>query len=57
VSRLWRRKSPPAGASESAERFDELRLFEHLDVVAAARAKDAFARKGIEALWEVDVAR
>ena len=57
MSRLWRRKSPPAGASESAERFDELRLFEHLDVVAAARAKDAFARKGIEALWEVDVAR
>jgi hypothetical protein len=52
---LWKRNS--RAGEGLAERLDQLGLFDLLDADAAARAKDEIARKGIDALWTVDLGR
>src|SRR5436190_14742933 len=51
-----RKKNSRVGA-DLAERLDQLGLFGVLDADAAARAKDEVARKGIDALWTVELGR
>jgi hypothetical protein len=55
LSPLWKRSS--RASAELAERLDELGLFDLMDAGPAARAKEALARKGIEALWKLELGR
>lgn len=55
MSPLWKKSSRPG--ADLAERLDQLGLFDALDPDAAVAAKDAFARKGIDALWTVELQR
>jgi hypothetical protein len=55
VSPLWKKSSRPA--ADLAERLDQFGLFDVLDPDAAVRAKEAFGRKGIDALWTVELGR
>jgi hypothetical protein len=50
---LFRRRRDEGGA-ELAERLDELGYFAYLDADAAARAKQAVARKGADELFRID---
>jgi hypothetical protein len=53
---LWKKRREPE-AQELADRLDQLGLFEHLDAAEAQRAKEAFARDGLDALWRLDLRR
>jgi hypothetical protein len=55
LSPLWKRRS--RAGEELAERLDQLGLFDYVDADMTPRARDAFARKGIQALWTADVGR
>jgi hypothetical protein len=55
VSPLWKKNSRPA--ADLAERLDQLGLFGALDRDAAVRAKEAFGRKGIDAMWTIELGR
>ena len=54
--RFWS-KRPTASGQELADRFETLGLFEHLDPDEAQRAKAAFARDGLDALYRTELRR
>jgi hypothetical protein len=56
MSPFWK-MSAPVGAQNLAEELGQLGLFDRMDAVAADRAKQAFARRGIDALWSIELGR
>jgi hypothetical protein len=44
-------------AQDLADELERLGLFDRMDAIAAERAKQAFARKGIDALWRIELGR